>query len=63
MQIDTVLAPFYIELRKQDGTYYSKISYTGIRAALQRHLQNPPWNVKYSILADPAFLHSNQVEI
>ena len=59
--LDKLLARFYVELRKVDGSYYSKISYTGIRAALQRHLQNPPWNVCYSILSDGRFLNSNQV--
>ena len=30
-------------------------------AALQRHLQNSPYNITYSILRDTEFLHSNQV--
>ena len=29
VQIDTLLAQFYVELRKHDGPYYSKVSYTG----------------------------------
>ena len=59
--IDSLLARFYVEVRKVDGQYYSKISLNGLRAALQRYLQNPPWNVTYSILKDGAFLHSNNV--
>lgn len=59
--IDNLLSRFYVEVRKLNGEYYSKISYTGIRAALQRHLQNPPFNVTYSIMTDGVFLHSNQV--
>ena len=60
-ELDALLAQFYVELRKVDGKYYSKVSYTSIRAAIQRHLQNPPWNVTYTILSDAIFLHSNQV--
>ena len=56
-----MLARFYVALRKVDGGYYSKTLYISIRAALQRHLQNPPWNATYSILKDATFLHSNQV--
>ena len=60
-ELDKLLARFYVELRKVDGQYYSKVAYNSIRASLQRHLQNPPWNVTFSILKDAAFLHSNQV--
>ena len=60
-ELDILLAKFYLDVRKVDGQYYSKTSYTCIRAAVQRYLQNPPWNVKYCILKDSAFLHSNQV--
>ena len=60
-ELDKLLAQFYVELRKVDGTYYCKTSYVCIRAALQRHLQNPPWNATYCILKDTFFLHSNQV--
>ena len=60
-ELDTLLARFYVELRKVDGEYYSKVAYTGIRAAIQRHLQNPPWNVTFCITKDSIFLHSNQV--
>ena len=59
--IDSLLARFYVEVRKVDGQYYSKVSLNSLRAALQRYLQNPPWNVTYSILKDGAFLHSNNV--
>lgn len=60
-ELDILLAQFYVEVRKLDLQYYSKTSYTCIRAAIQRHLQNPPWNVTYCILQDSIFLHSNQV--
>ena len=60
-ELDSLLARFYIEVRQLNGKYYSKISLSGIRASIQRHLQNPPWNVTYCILKDGDFLHSNQV--
>ena len=60
-ELDSLLARFYVEVRKVDGDHYSKISLTGIRASIQRYLQNPPWNVTYCILKDGSFLHSNQV--
>ena len=58
-QLDKLLARFYVELRKIDGQYYSKTVYISIRAALQRHLQIPPFNVTFCINKDSAFLHSN----
>ena len=60
-ELDTLLARFYVELRKVDGQYYSKTAYICIRAALQRHLQNLPFNVTFCITKDSVFLHSNQV--
>ena len=40
--IDSLLAHFYVEVRKVDGQYYSKVSLNSLRAELQRYLQNPP---------------------
>ena len=37
-ELDKLLAQFYVELRKVDGSYYCKTSYVCIRAALQRHI-------------------------
>ena len=40
-ELDSLLARFYVEARKVDDDFYSKVSLSGIRASLQRHLQNP----------------------
>ena len=61
IELDALLARFYVEVRKVDGSYYSKPSYVCLRAAIQRYLQNPPYNLSFCILKDAAFLHSNQV--
>ena len=60
-EIDKLLASFYVTVRRVNGEYYSKSAYICIRAAIQRHLQNPPYNVTFSILNDANFLHSNQL--
>ena len=41
--LDELLARFYVEVRKVDGSFYSKPSYTCLRAAIQRYIQNPPF--------------------
>ena len=59
--LDKLLAQFYVELRKVDETHYLKTSYVCIRAAIQRHLQNPPFNATFCLLNDSTFSHSNLV--
>ena len=34
-ELDILLAQFYVEVRTVDGNYYSKSSYTCIRASIQ----------------------------
>ena len=59
--LNTSLAKFYVEARKEDGSVYSKSSLNVIRAAIQRHLQSAPWNWTSSIIHNPVFSTSNEV--
>ena len=45
IQLDNMLARFYVEVRSVNGEFYSKSGYVCIRAASQRHLHNPPHNI------------------
>ena len=59
--LDAILRQFYAEVRKVDGTTYSRSALTNIRASLQRHLSAPPHNRTFNILRDAAFEPANQV--
>ena len=52
---------FYAEVRNVKGEAYSRSSLIGIRAAIQRHLESPPFNVTYSIISDTIFKPANLV--
>ena len=59
--LDDLFSLFYAEIRNSSGKWYSKSSYIGIRAALQRHLRGEPFNVVYNLVDDVAFKNSNEV--
>ena len=59
IQLNDVLARFYVEVRTRDGKPYSKQAYAGLRAGIQRHLTDEPWFLNYSIVSDPAFKQCN----
>ena len=46
---------FYISARKQDRSYYNKVTLTSIRAAIDRHLRNEPNNKPFSISSKTLF--------
>ncbi|XP_078677195.1 uncharacterized protein LOC144913920 isoform X6 [Branchiostoma floridae x Branchiostoma belcheri] len=56
-----LLMKFYSEVRKDDGTRYSKASFACLRAAIHRHLTGPPHNHRYSILKDRVFQVANNI--
>ena len=51
----------YAEIRQKDGSMYSVQSKFSVRRAMYRHLTGPPYNVKYNIICDGAFIASNNV--
>ena len=55
------LRHFYGEVRKIDGTPYSKNALAGLRSALHRHITGPPWHRKLNIMHDPEFKSANNV--
>lgn len=57
----TYLRRFYGELCNKLGKSYSKNSLFCIRAAIARHLNNPPVNYNYNILNDSLFKAANDV--
>ena len=54
-QLNKCLQKFYLSERRRDGTFYNKKSLTVVRAALDRHLRNPPLNKPFSIIS-PLFI-------
>ena len=60
-ELNKLLRKFYVEVRSQDGSLYSKSSLNGIRSAIQRHLQSAPWNWPHAIINNPVFASSNEL--
>ncbi|CAH1265090.1 Hypp3112 [Branchiostoma lanceolatum] len=56
-----LLRQFYGEVRKDDGTPYSKSTYGCLRAAIHRHLTGRPYHCKYNILKDKEFQAANSL--
>ena len=57
----SILRQFYGEVRKQDGTEYSKNALQGIRSAIHRHITSAPWHRNFNILKDSEFKAGNNV--
>ena len=55
------LRKFYAEARSQQGESYSRSFLLGMRAAIERHLNNPPYNKAPSLSKGQAFRSSNKV--
>ena len=59
-QLDNSLSQFYIEARSKRGEEYSKSSLISFRNAIERHLNNPPYN-KSLKLNSAVFANSNRM--
>ena len=60
-ELDKVLQCFFAEVRDRNGKIYMKSSMIGIRYAINRHLQEAPWNKALDLSKGKDFLVSNQV--
>ncbi|XP_071085310.1 uncharacterized protein [Haliotis cracherodii] len=60
-ELSAHLRQFYAEVRTEDGQYYSKSSYIGLRAAIHRRLRSPPYDRNINILQDKEFHNANKV--
>ena len=56
-----MLEIFYAEAKSKDGTSYSKSTLVGIRAAINRHLRNPPFKRNIVIMTSAKFATSNRM--
>ena len=56
-----LLRKLYGTVLTKKGTPYSKSGMINLRAGLNRHLQNPPYNRTIDIMNDPQFLPANKV--
>ena len=56
-----LLRKLYGTVLTKKGTPYSKSGMINLRAGLNRHLQNPPFNRTIDIMNDPQFLPANKV--
>ena len=56
--LDDILVKFYVELRKQDGNFYTKSSFRAIRNGVQRKFKELQ---EIDIIDDPAFTRSENV--
>ncbi|CAC5386368.1 KCTD1_15 [Mytilus coruscus] len=59
--LDATLREFYAEVRSTDGNFYSKSTFVGIRASINRHLRAPPFNKTYALMDKSSFNKSNQM--
>ncbi|XP_048236651.1 zinc finger MYM-type protein 3-like isoform X1 [Haliotis rufescens] len=62
-ELNRLLKVFYAEVRNTDGQYYTRSSYVGIRAAIHRHLRQPPFEREFNIRQDQEFFSANNVFI
>ena len=60
-ELSTLLRQFYAEVRTKNNAPYSRSSLIGLRAAIQRHLESPPYNVTFNIITDNVFKPANIV--
>lgn len=58
-KLDEMLGRFYMDLRREDGTYYKVNSMETIRHGISRYLKSPPFNRKIDIVKDSLFIESN----
>lgn len=59
--LSQLLRRFYGEVRDQKGNRYNHNTLRGIRSAISRHLQNPPYNKKIDIQSNIEFKQANFV--
>lgn len=59
--LNSRLMVFYASLQTDKGNAYSKSSLIGIRSAISRHLNSPPFNRKINLIKDMEFMTSNHV--
>ena len=57
----SLLRVFYSEMRKQDGASYSTSAFSGIRAAIQRHLNLAPFHRNINLKTNEAFICANNM--
>ena len=60
-ELAKLLREFYGAVRQRSGQLYSLPSYRGLRAAIQRHLNNPPFSRNINIISGPQFSRANHV--
>ena len=60
-ELSALLRRFYGEVRTKTGKPYSRSSLIGLRSAIQRHLEGPPYNRTIDIIHDSEFKPANLV--
>ena len=60
-ELDKNLRYFYAEARTRGGALYSRSSLLGLRNAIERYLNNPPFNRGISITKETEFHSSNKL--
>ena len=60
-ELDEALQLFYIQARNKQGENYSRSSLISLRYAIERYLNNPPYERGIKITKNPAFTNSNRV--
>ena len=60
-QLNANLRRFYVEARSRTGDVYSKSSLLGFRHAIERYLNDPPFNKGLKLSSDARFKTSNEM--
>lgn len=58
-RLDESLSRFYVDARKEDGSFYRGTSLESLRYGLNRYLKAPPINKSFDIVKDPEFRSAN----
>ena len=58
-ELNEILRKFYVEVRKQDGNYYSKASFVALRFGIQQRIKE--LDISVNIIEDPEFYYANEV--
>ena len=58
-ELNDVLRKFYVEVRKQDGSYYFKASLVALRFRIQRRIKE--LDISINIIEDQEFFAANEV--
>lgn len=62
-ELNVILRDLYGSVRNMNGEEYGISSYAGLRAGLNRHINDPPLSLAWRVQKDTEFTTSNNVSV